>query len=67
MARNYSIRKVPGSQRHGIFVDGMLIAKIERGMEQEAGCITKFAELFMKADHLRPPRPHSCVGIAGTV
>ena len=54
----YEIKQVPGSQRKGIFVDGMLLAKIvDPRMEREADMLVKLGQMALTGEYLRPPPP----------
>lgn len=47
----YEIKQVPGSQRMGIFVDGMLLAKVtDRRMDREAALLVKLGQMAMQGE-----------------
>jgi hypothetical protein len=53
----YHIKQLPGSTRWGLYVDGMLLAKIERGMERETQVLTRMAESYVSGEYLKPAPP----------
>ena len=54
----YEIKQILGSQRKGIFVDGMLLAKIDDPrMEREAELLVKLGTAYVTGEYLRPPAP----------
>lgn len=48
--RNYEVKQISGSEQYGIFVEGRLLARIERGMERESLWMTEMLTHLWKAE-----------------